>query len=73
MMEVQGKTITEHLFDLLKKYGIRDVIMSTGYMKEKVKERYGDGSKFGVDITYVEEDKALGTAGPLKLAKKYLF
>ena len=41
-------------------------------MKEKVKEYYGDGSKFGVNITYVEEDEPLGTAGPLKLAKDYL-
>ena len=72
MMNVQGRTIAEHLFDLLKKYGTRDVILSTGYMKEKVKEHYGDGSKFGVNITYVEEDEPLGTAGPLRLAKKYL-
>lgn len=72
MIEVQGKTVTEHLFDLLKNYGIRDVIMSIGYLKEKVKEYYGDGSKFGVNITYVEEDEPLGTAGPLKLAKDYL-
>ena len=72
MIEIQGKTVTEHLFDLLKNYGIRDVIMSIGYLKEKVKEYYGDGSKFGVNITYVEEDEPLGTAGPLKLAKDYL-
>ncbi|MAE42563.1 nucleotidyltransferase [Candidatus Woesearchaeota archaeon] len=72
MLEIQGKTLTEHLFDLLKKYGIRDIIMSVGYMKEKVKDYYGDGSKFGVNIEYVEEDEPLGTAGPLKLAKNML-
>ena len=72
MIDVHGKTLAEHLFDLMKKYGIRDIILSAGYMKEKVKEYYGDGSKFGVNITYVEEDEALGTAGPLRLAKKYL-
>ncbi len=72
MIEVQGKTITEHLFDLFKKYGIRDIILSVGYMKEKVKDYYGDGSRFGVNIAYVEENEALGTAGPIKLAKNYL-
>ena len=72
MIDVHGKTLTEHLFDLLKKYGIRDVILSVGYLKENVKEYYGDGSKFGVNITYVEEDEPLGTAGPLRLAKKYI-
>src|SRR3989339_2223004 len=50
LLEVQGKTITEHLFDLLKKYGIRDVILSTGYLKEKIKEYFGDGSKVGINI-----------------------
>ena len=72
MLKINGKTVTEHLFDLLKKYGIRDVILSVGYLKEKVKDYYEDGSKFGVNITYVEEDKPLGTAGPLKLAKEHL-
>ena len=72
LLEVNGKTIIEHLFDLLKKYGIRDVILCVGYLKEKIKEYFGDGSRFGVNITYADENEPLGTAGPLKLAKKYL-
>ncbi len=46
MLEVQGKTLVEHLFDLLKKYGIRDIILSVGHMKEKIMDYYEDGSKF---------------------------
>ena len=72
LLKVQGKTITEHLFDLLKKYGIRDVILCIGYLKDKIKDYFGDGSNIGVNITYVEEDEPLGTAGPLKLARKHL-
>ena len=72
LLEVQGKTITEHLFDLLKKYGIRDAVLCVGYLKDKIKEYFGDGSNFGMSITYVEEDEPLGTAGPLKLAEEYL-
>ena len=72
MLKINGKTVTEHLFDLCKKYGIRDVILSVGYLKEKIKDFYEDGSKFGVNITYIEEDEPLGTAGPLKLAKEHL-
>src|SRR3989344_1111270 len=72
LLKVNEKTITEHLFDLLKKYGIREVILCTGYLKDKIKEYFGDGSKVGINITYVEENSPLGTAGPLKLAKKYL-
>ncbi|HLC50399.1 MAG TPA: sugar phosphate nucleotidyltransferase [Candidatus Nanoarchaeia archaeon] len=72
LLEVNGKPIVEHLFDLIKKYGIRDVILCVGYLKNNIKEYFGDGSKFGVNIIYIEEDEALGTAGPLKLAKKYI-
>ncbi len=72
LLEVQGKALTEHLFDLFKKYSIRDVVLCVGYLKDKIKEHFGDGSKFGVNITYVEENEPLGTAGPLKLGKNYL-
>ena len=72
LIDLHGRTITEHLFDLFKKYGIRDIILSVGYMKEKIKDYFGDGAKFGVNITYIEEDKPLGTAGPLRLAKHML-
>lgn len=72
LIPIQGKTITEHLFDLFKKYGITNIILAVGYMKDKIKNHFGDGSKFGVKITYVEESKPKGTAGPLRLAQKYL-
>ena len=72
MLELQGRTILEHIFDLLKKYGIRDIILILGYLKEKVEDYYGDGTKFGVKITYIEEEAPLGTAGSLKLAKEFL-
>jgi NDP-sugar pyrophosphorylase family protein len=74
LVDVQGKTLTEWLFDLLKKYGVRDVILSTGYLADKIRDYFTDGSKFGMNVDYVEEspDKPLGTAGPLVLAKDML-
>ncbi len=72
LLDIQGRTVIEQIFDLLKKYGIRDIILCVGYLKEKIEEYLGDGSKFGVNLTYIEEEKPLGTAGPLKLARKYL-
>ena len=72
LLPIHGKTITEHLFDLLKKYGIRDAVLCVGHLKDKIKGHFGDGSQFGINIAYVEENEQLGTAGPLKLAKKYL-
>jgi len=72
LLKVHEKSIIEHLFELLKKYGIRDVILSTGYLKENIKNYFEDGGNFGMTILYIEENEPLGTAGPLKLAKKYL-
>ncbi len=72
LLEVQGKAIVEHLFDLFNKYGIKEAILCVGYLKDKIKEHFGDGTDFGIKVTYIEEDEPLGTAGPLKLAKKYL-
>lgn len=72
LLEVQGKAVTEHLLDLFKKYGIRNVILCVGYLKDSIREHFGDGSGFGMSISYVEENEPLGTAGPLKLAKKHL-
>jgi len=72
LLEVQKKAVTEHIFDLLKKHGIRDIILCVGHLKDKIKEHFGDGSQFGINIIYIEENEPLGTAGPLKLAKKFL-
>ena len=72
LLPVQGKTVPEHLFDLFKKYGITDLIFSVGYQSQKIKDYYGNGTKFGVKITYVEEKSPIGSAGALKLASQYL-
>lgn len=72
MLPVKGRPIIEHLLDLFKKYGIYEIILSVGYLKEKIKSHFGDGSRFGVRISYVEENEPLGTAGPIRLCKDFL-
>lgn len=72
LIPVQGRPLLQHILDLLRKYEIRDIIISTGYMCDKIKEYFGNGSKFGLDITYVEEKEELGTAGALNLSKDLL-
>ncbi|MFH1637269.1 MAG: sugar phosphate nucleotidyltransferase [Candidatus Woesearchaeota archaeon] len=72
MIPLQGKPILQHTIELLRKYNVTEIYLSVGYKADKIKEYFGDGSKFGVRITYIEEDKPLGTGGPLRLAKPYL-
>lgn len=72
LIPLHDRPLMEHIIDLFKKYDIKDVIVSVGYKKEKIKEVFGNGKHVGVNITYVEEKEPLGTAGPIRLAKPYL-
>ena len=65
MINICGKPILEHQIDNLKACGLTDIILVIGYLGDKIKEYFGDGSKFGVNIEYFVEDHPLGTAGAL--------
>ncbi len=70
LIPVQGKTLTEHVIDVLKKLEINEIILSIGYLSEKIEKYFGDGSKFNLNIGYAIEKQAMGTAGPLILLPK---
>ena len=72
LIPIKGQPLIAHTLQLLAKHGVRDVMISVGYKKKQIKEALGDGKRYGVSITYVEESRPLGTAGPLRLAKKHL-
>lgn len=72
LIPVHDRTLTEHLFDMFKRHNINNVIMAVGHMCDKIKNHYGDGSRFNVNLSYVEEKEPLGTGGPLRLAKDQL-
>ena len=66
MLPVNGRPLLEHIIARLRDNDIRDIYLSVGYLNEKIASYFGDGSKFGVHITYVTQDKELGTGGALK-------
>ncbi len=65
MIKIGGKPILEHQIDNLKSCGLNDIVLVIGHLGDKIREYFGDGSKFGVHITYFVEDHPLGTAGAL--------
>lgn len=65
MINICGKPILEHQIANLKECGLTDIILVIGYLGEKIKDYFGDGSRFGVSIEYFIEDHPLGTAGAL--------
>ena len=75
MTLICGKPVLEHQIEALKKEGINEFILVIGYLSDKIEEYFGDGSSFGVSITYFRETKPLGTAGALfrlKLTEDFL-
>jgi mannose-1-phosphate guanylyltransferase / phosphomannomutase len=72
LFPVGGKPILEHIVELLRYYEVRNLIFSIGHLGGKIRDHFGDGKKFGVKITYVEEKSEYGTGGALVLAKPLL-
>lgn len=72
MMPIHNKPIIEHLIDLFKKYNVRDILIGVCYDKEKIIQYFGNGSRFGVKIRYIEEEEPSGTTNLLKKARPYL-
>lgn len=69
---IVNKPSIQHLVSHLANLGFTDVVITLGYMSESIEAALGDGSLFGVNVTYVHEKTKLGTAGSVKNAQKYL-
>jgi N-acetyl-alpha-D-muramate 1-phosphate uridylyltransferase len=72
LISIEGKPFLEYQLELLKRHHIQDIVLCVGYLKDPIKDHFGNGSQFGVDIIYSEEDYPLGTAGALKHAEQFL-
>jgi len=72
MLPLINRPFMHNFIDWLKMHGIEDVIFSMGYLPSMFRQYFGDGSRFGVNITYVLEEKPLGTCGAVKNAERYL-
>ena len=67
MVSLLGKPLLEHHILQLKKHGVRDFFINLHYLPEIIQNYFGDGSKWGVRISYVfEEPEIRGTAGGIK-------
>jgi NDP-sugar pyrophosphorylase family protein len=65
LIPISGTPISEVIIRQLKHHGFQEITMATGYLSDLIKTYYGDGSKIGVSIKYIHEEKPLGTVGPL--------
>lgn len=72
MVPVMGKPLLEWQIEQLKQNHITDIIMIIGHLGSKIQEYFGDGTKWGISIRYIEETEPLGTAGALYYLKELL-
>lgn len=72
MAIIHGKPFLEYQIEFLKKNGVNDIVLSTGYMGEKIEEYFHSGEKLGISIKYKKEKELLGTGGAIKNAKDLL-
>ncbi len=72
MVPIANKHFFEYQIQMLKKYKIKDIILSICYLPDKIKHLIGNGKKYKVNIRYAIEDIPLGTAGAVKNAE-FLF
>lgn len=71
MLPLGDKPIIEHNIDRLISFGIKKIYISVKYLGEQIQEYFGDGSKKGIEIEYIWEEEALGTAGALSLVNDF--
>ncbi|MDP8236492.1 MAG: sugar phosphate nucleotidyltransferase [Candidatus Erginobacter occultus] len=69
MVEVAGRPFLEFQLGLLRKNGVRDIVLCVGHLSERIESYFRDGSRFGVRISYSRETgELLGTGGALRQA-----
>jgi len=71
MLPINDKPLLEYTVALLKHHKITDIAINLHHLPEKIKNHFGDGSKFGVKIFYSFEESLLGTAGAVKNIEQF--
>ena len=66
MAQIAGKPILQHNIEWLKNAGITDIYINLHHLPEMITRHFGDGSGWGIKITYSREPDLLGTAGAVK-------
>lgn len=71
MVPIVNKPVMEHIVERLVKSGIKDLIINVHYLGSQIMEYFGDGSKWGANITFSPEDELWGDAGSVKRCEEF--
>jgi mannose-1-phosphate guanylyltransferase len=66
MVPILGRPVMEHILRLLARHGFDDVVANLHYFPDLIRNRFGDGSEYGVRLVYSYEPELMGTAGGVR-------
>lgn len=72
LLPILNRPIMEHQIEHMRDLGIRDVVLVVGHLKELVQAHFGDGSRLGVSIRYVEQRETLGIAHAVMQLERHI-
>ena len=72
MVPVLNKPVMEHSVRLLARHGFEQAIANLHWFPETIEGHFGDGSQFGIELSYSHEEQLLGTAGGVRNAAEFL-
>ncbi|MGZ8665699.1 MAG: nucleotidyltransferase family protein, partial [Solirubrobacterales bacterium] len=72
MVPVLNRPVMEHIALLLSRHGFTEVVANLHWFPELIRSHFGDGSEFGIDLSYSQEEQLLGTAGGVRNAAGFL-
>jgi dTDP-glucose pyrophosphorylase/predicted transcriptional regulator len=71
LLKVADVYLIEHVILHLIKFGIKEIIISINYLGDKIKDEIGNGEKYGISISYINEEYSMGTAGSISLIDEF--
>jgi NDP-sugar pyrophosphorylase family protein len=72
MVPMDGRPFLDYPLALLRRHGVREVVLSVCHRPERLRRHFGDGRRYGLRLHYARETRPLGTAGAIKNAERYL-
>lgn len=67
MLHVGGKPMVQHTIESLRSEGFANFVLAINYLGDQIEDYFGNGSEFGVRVSYLKETEPLGTGGALSL------
>jgi mannose-1-phosphate guanylyltransferase len=72
LVPVLNRPVMEHSVRLIARHGFEEAIANLHWFPETIESHFGDGSDFGVELTYSHEEQLLGTAGGVRNVAEFL-